>query len=203
VGEAANKSLQSLKSVLWAGLWSTVLTTFIAFAIEANNRCFLIVNGAGWMWTISGLIWFWLWLFVLFGNRGRSILVGVTVFAFLAAPNVDRFPTAAGEARAVGHLRSLAQAVDAYRNDHATEGFPAGLPTISKGEDTESTHNLYKIDYTTSRSNSSGPIDGFLIQATPMWRECGFVRSFAIGDDRETHYTIEPRPATKSDNTIQ
>jgi hypothetical protein len=111
--------------VLWAVLWSTVLTTFVAFAIEANNPCFLIVNGGGWMWTISVLMWFWLWLFVLFGNRGRLILAGITVFAFLAAPNVDRFPVTVGEARAVGRLRRLSQAVDAYRGDHPAEGFPA------------------------------------------------------------------------------
>jgi hypothetical protein len=201
--EASNKRLERLKALLWASLWSTVLTTFIALAIEANNRCFLIVNGAAWMWTICGLIWFWILLFQLSGNRGRLILVGVTLFAFLAAPNVDRFPVSAGEARAVGNLRMLSQAVDAYRRDHPTEGFPASLPTISKSDDTESTSRLYKIDYTTSRSNSGGPIDGFLIQATPVWRECGFVRSFAISDDEETHFTIEPRSATKSDKTLQ
>lgn len=203
MAEASTKIFERLKAVLWAGLWSTALTTIVALAIEANNRCFLIVNGAAWMWTICGLMWFWLMPFVLFRSQGRLILVGVTVFAFYAAPNVDRFPTSAGEARAVGHLRRLSQTVDAYRRDHPVEGFPTSLPTISNGEDTESTNKLYKIDYATSRSNSGGAVDGYLIQATPVWRECGFVRSFAIGEGGETYYTIEARPATKADKALQ
>ena len=175
----------------------------MVFAIEANNRCFVIVNGPTWMWTISGLMWFWLLVFLLFGNRGRLILVGFTVLVLLAYPHVDRFPAAAGEARAVMHLRRLSQAVDAYRKEHPVEGFPARLPTVSIGDNTESTEKLYKVDYTTSRSNSGGPVDRFVIQASPLCRECGFVRSFAATDDGEIRFTVEPRPATKSDGTIQ
>jgi len=179
-----------------------VLTTFMAFAIQANNQCFLIVNGARWMWTIFGLMWFWLLLFLLFGNRGRLILLGFTLLVLLAYPNVDRFSIAAGEARAVMHLRRLSQAVDSYRREHPMERFPASLPTISKGDDTKSTEKLHKVDYTTSRSNSTGPVDGFVIQANPLWRDCGFVRSFAVTDDGEIRFTIEARPATKSDKAL-
>ena len=175
----------------------------MVFAIEANNRCFVIVNGPTWMWTISGLMWFWLLVFLLFGNRGRLMLGGFTVLVLLAYPHVDRFPAAAGEARAVMHLRRLSQAVDAYRKEHPVEGFPARLPTVSIGDNTESTEKLYKVDYTTSRSNSGGPVDRFVIQASPLFRECGFVRSFAATDDGEIRFTVEPRPATKSDGTIQ
>jgi hypothetical protein len=203
VAETPKKSLHWLKAVLWATLWSTVLTTFIAFGIRANNRCFLIVNGASWLWTISGLMWFWLLLFLLFGNPGRLILSGFTVLVFFVFGNVDRLPISAGEVRAVMHLRRLSQAVDSYRREHPMEGFPASLPTISKGVDTESTEKLYKVDYSTSRSNSSGPTDSFVIQSNPLWRECGFVRSFAAIDDGEIHFTIEPRPATKSDKALQ
>jgi hypothetical protein len=202
VVEAPQKSLHWLKAVLWATLWSTVLTTFIVFAIQANNRCFLIVNGASWMWTISGLMWLWLLLFLLIGNRGRLILFGLTLLVLLAYPNVDRFPIGVGEARAVMHLRRLLQAVDSYRREHPIEGFPSSLPPISKGDDTESTEKLYKVDYTVSRSNSSGPVDSFVIQVNPLWRDCGFVRSFAAADDGEIHFTVEPRPATKSDKAF-
>jgi hypothetical protein len=83
------------------------------------------------------------------------------------------------------------------------EGFPASLPLISKGDDTESTEKLYKIDYSTLRSNSTGPADRFVIQANPLWRDCGFVRSFAVTDDGKIHFTVDPRPATKSDETVQ
>jgi hypothetical protein len=83
------------------------------------------------------------------------------------------------------------------------EGFPMSFPPISKGDDTESTEKFYKVDYTTSRSKSSGPVDGFVIQANPLWRDCGFVRSFAITDDGAIHFTVDPRPATKSDKTLE
>ena len=169
---------------------------------QANNRCFLIVNGAGWMWTISALIWLWLLLFLLSGNRGRLILTGLSVLAVFASPNVDRAPTAVGEARAVMQLRRLTETVESYGREHPTEGFPATLPNISEGEDTESTARFYKIGYTISRSNAKGPIDRFLIQATPVWPECGFVRSFTASEDGEIHFTVEPRPATKSDEAI-
>jgi hypothetical protein len=171
-------------------------------AIEANNRCFLIVNGAGWMWTISGLMWFWLLLFLLFGNSGRLILLGFTLLFLLAFGTVHRSPISVGEVRAVMDLHRLSRAVESYRREHPMQGFPASLPSISKGDDTESTEKLFKVDYTTSRSNSSGPIDRFVIQASPLWRECGFVRSFAATDDGEIHFTIEPRPATKSDEAL-
>jgi hypothetical protein len=58
MAENPKNSPNRLKTALWAALWNTVLTIFIAFALQANNRCFLVVNGAGWMWTISALMWF-------------------------------------------------------------------------------------------------------------------------------------------------
>ena len=175
----------------------------MVFAIQANNPCLLIVNGARWLWTISALLWLWILLFLFFGNRGRLILLGLTVLAFLAYPHVDRVPVAAGEARAVMHIRRLSQAVDSYRREHPIEGFPANLPTISKGEDTGSTEKVYEIVYIASRSNSGGPVDRFVIQANPLWRDCGYLRSFAAADDGQIHFTLEPRPATKSDTAIQ
>jgi len=117
----------------------------MVFAIQANNPCLLIVNGPRWLWTISALLWLWILLFLFFGNRGRLILLGLTVLVFLAYPHVDRVPIAAGEARAVMHIRRLSQSVDSYRREHPMEGFPANLPTISKGEDTGPTEKAYEI----------------------------------------------------------
>jgi len=175
----------------------------MAVAVQANNRCLLVLNGASWVWTISGLMWLWLLLFLFFGNRGRLVLLAFTVLVVFGFGNVDRVPIAAGEVRAVMHLQRLSQAVESYRREHPTEGFPASLPTISIGDDSESTGKFYRVDYTTSRSNSSGPIDRFVIQASPLWRQCGFVRSFAATDDGEIHSTVEPRPATKLDEALR
>jgi hypothetical protein len=128
--------------------------------------------------------------------------MGLSLVVLLAYPHVDRFPVAVGEATAVMELHRLTQIVESYRRKHLTEGFPATLPNISRSDDTESTARFYKIGYTISRSDANGRADRFLIQATPVWRECGFVRSFASTDDGEIHFTVEARPATKSDETL-
>lgn len=196
--------LSALKALFWAALWSTVLTTIIVFAIEANNRCFLIVNGASWVWMIATLIWFWLLLFLFFdSNRSRLILMGCYVLVLLAMPNVDRFPVGAGEATVVMHLRALALAIESYRKEHSLEGYPPNLPKISSSNYAAEPEKLYKIDFTTSQSKPGGPTDGFLIQATPVWRDCGYVRSFAVADDGRIHFTMEMRPAAKADAVIQ
>ena len=200
VTQTTRKPLHWWKAVLW----STVLTTFIVFAIQASNRCFLLVNGAGWMLAISGLMWFWILLFFLFSNRGRLALLGCTLLVLLAYANVnvDRFPIGAAEARAVMHLRRMSQAADSYRREHPVEGFPASLPTISKGDDTESTERLYKIAYAASMSNSGGPVDRLVIQVNPLWRDCGYARSFVTTEEGKIHSTVEPRPARISDPTL-
>ena len=193
----------TLKSLCWAALWSTVLTTFIVFAIEANNRCFLIVNGASWVWMIARAIWLWLFFFFFFSsNRSRLILIGCSALIYLAWPNVDRSPVSVGEAAVAGHLRELAQAVKAYQADHPLEGFPSNLPMVPTSKAAAKLTGLYKIQFTTSRSKLGGPVDGFLLQATPGWRECGYVRSFAVIDDNQVHFTNEARPATATDEVI-
>jgi len=181
-----------------------MLTTFIVFAIEANNRCFLIVNGATWVWMIAIAIWLWLFFFLFFSsNRSRLILIGCSALIYLALPNVDRFPVSVGEASVVGHLRELAHAVKSYQTDHPQEGFPSNLPMVPTSKDAAKLTGLYKTQFTTSRSTPGGPIDGFLLQAAPVWRECGYVRSFAVTDDNQVHFTIETRPATATDEVIQ
>jgi hypothetical protein len=178
-----------------------MLTTFFVFAIEANNRCFLIVNGASWAWMVAIAIWLWLFFFLFFNsNRSRLILIGCSALIYLALPNVDRFPVSVGEASAVGHLRELAHAVKSYQADHPLEGFPSNLPIVPTSKDAAKLTGLHKTQFTTSRSTVGGPVDRFLLQATPVWRECGYIRSFAVTDDNQVHFTIEARlrrPPTK------
>lgn len=142
-------------------------------------------------------------MFFFFGNRGRFALVGFTLLSFLSFGHVDRFPIAAAEVRAVGHLKRLSEASDAYRREHPAEGFPAALQTVSTGDDTESTEQLYKVTYTVSRSNLAGPADRFVIQANPLWRDCGYIRGFAVTNDGKIHSTLEDRPANDSDPVIE
>jgi len=206
VAQAKRSYLSTLKALFWAGLWSTVLTTVIILAIAAYDRCFLIVNAASWVWIIATLIWIWLSLFLIFGKRGRLILMGCSVLLLLGlAVSSDPFQgtyVAAGEASVVAHLLGLVQSIESYRKEYPLEGYPPNLPKISSSKDMWKAERMYKINYTTSRSNPSGPTGGFLIQATPVWRECGYGRSFAATDDGQIHVTIEMRPATKTDAAI-
>ena len=176
---------------MFAGLFLTVRKT---------APCFDVINGREYLWTTTGLAWIWLYLFFLFGNRGRLILLGCSVLVLLAMPHVDRVPAAAVEASAVGELRSIAQAVETYKKEHPQQGYPAVMPKTTS----DSLKKLYEIEYQTSRSKADGPVDVFLIQITPIWSEC-FVRSFAAAEDGQIHYVINinRRPAMKSDPAIQ
>lgn len=191
----------TFKALFWAAFWSAVLTIFIILTIEAHNRCFVLVNGRNWVLGIEVLVWSWLFLFFLSEtNRRRLILLVATVLLLMLQGNVDRIPQWAGESAALAHLRGLANTLQSYRKEHPSEGYPQGLPKLSS---TEKTQMLYKIDFTTSRSKPNGPIDEFFIQATTYQRDCGFLRSFAIGDDGQIYYTFETRAATKADPKIQ
>src|SRR5689334_2608834 len=104
--------------------------------LSDRQRCQLDVDN---LW--ADLVWLLLFLFL--SNRGRLILLGFTLLLLLAYGNVDSFPIAVGEVRAVTHLHRLSQAVDSYRREHPMEGFPTSPPPISKGDDTEPTEKLY------------------------------------------------------------
>ncbi len=178
-------------------MWSTVFAGHF-LAVRETDACFDVINSRGYLWTITGLVWIWLYLFFLLGNRVRLILLGCSVLVLLAMPNIIRVPAAAAESRAVGELRSMAQAVETYRNEHPQQGYPAVLPKTPS----EFLKKLYEIEYQTSRSRTDGPVDVFLIQVTPSWSEC-VVRSFVAAEDGQIHYVINRRPATKSDPVIQ
>lgn len=166
--------------------------------VRKTDPCFDVINGREYIWTTTGLTWIWLYLFFLFGNRGRLILLGCSVLILMLMPHVIRSPAAAAESRAVGELRSIAQAVETYRNKHPQEGYPTVLPKTPS----DSLEKLYEIEYQTSRSKADGPVDAFLIQVTPIWNGC-VVRSFAAAEDGQIHYVISRRSATKSDPAIQ
>jgi hypothetical protein len=191
-----NRHFPPLRSWLWAAVWSTVFAGFF-LVVRKTDTCFDVINSREYIWTITGLTWVWLYLFFLFGNRGRLILLSCSILVLLAMPSVDRFPAAAVEARAVGELRSMAQAVETYKKEHPQQGYPAALLKMPS----DSLKKLYEIEYQTSRTKADGPVDVFLIQVTPIWSEC-VVRSFAAGDDGQIHYVISRRPATKADPVL-
>lgn len=186
-----------LSAWLWAAAWSTLFTGLF-LATRNTDECFELINGRGYIWTTAGLAWVWLYLFFLFGNRGRLILLGCSMLILLVMPHVIRAPAAAVEARAVGELRSMAQSLETYRNEHLQQGYPAVLPK----KPSDFLKKLYEVEYQISRSKTDGPVDVFLIQITPSWSEC-VVRSFAAAEDGQIHYVINRRSATKTDPVIQ
>jgi len=191
-----NRHFPPLRSWLWAALWSTVFAGLF-LVVRNTDTCFGVINSREYIWTITGLTWLWLYLFFLFGNRGRLVLLGCSILAVLAMPQVQRSSEGAIEAEAIGELHSMAQAVAAHRNKHSQEGYPTVLPK----KPSDSLKKLYEIDYQISRSKADGPIDGFLIQVTPIWSGCLF-KSFAAAEDDKIHYVINRRPATKADPLI-
>lgn len=192
-----NGRFPPLRSWLWAALWST-LFAWLFLAVRKTDACFDVINSREYIWTTTGLTWVWLYLFFLFGNRGRLILLGCSILVLLTMPHVDRVPAAAAEAKAVGELRSMAQAVETSKEEHPKQGYPTALPTTPS----DFLNKLYEIEYQTSRTKADGPVDGFLIQVTPIWSEC-VARSFAAAEDGRIHYVINRRSATKTDPAIE
>ncbi|MGB2901528.1 MAG: hypothetical protein WBB89_19895 [Candidatus Acidiferrum sp.] len=193
---APNRRFPPLRIWLWAIAWSTLFTGLF-LAMLSSDSCFLLINSREYVWTITGLAWIWLYLFFLFGNRGRLGLIACSALLVFPIWQADRFPAAAAEARAVVELRSMAQAVETYRTEHPQQGYPAVL--LKKPSN--SLKKLYEIEYQTSRTKVDGPIDVFLIQVTPTWSEC-VVRSFATAEDGQIHFVINRRPATKADPVL-
>lgn len=194
-----NSHFPPIRSWLWAAAWSTIFAGLFLL-VRQSDTCFDVIESREYIWTTTGLVWIWLYLFFLFGNRARLILLGCSVLILLAMPHFVRAPAAAVEASAVGELRSIAQAVETFKKEHPQQGYPAILPKTPS----DSLKKLYEIEYQTSRSKADGPVDVFLIQITPIRSEC-FVRSFAAAEDGRIHYVINinRRPAVKSDPAIQ
>lgn len=188
----------------WSAFWSSILTAFVRWMIAAGNPCFRILNSDEWVWTITGVIWIWLLLFLFFAsNRSRLVLLASTVAIQVFTPNADRFRNAAGESAVVGHLRNLTGQMESYRKAHPQEGYPSRLPQISSSSHTAEAERLYEFELQFVHSKPDGPADGYLVLATPRSRECGYIRSFTASQDGRIHFTSEFRPATASDVALQ
>jgi len=83
---------------------------------------------------------------------------------------------------------------------HPNEGYPSTLPSFASGN--YSLPQYFQFRYLTSRSKPGGPVDGFLIQVTPVWRQCGFIRSFTATNNGQIYYTLEERAATTTDKRL-
>ena len=151
-----NSHFPPIRSWLWAAVWSTVFAGLF-LAVRKTDPCFDVIDGRDYIWTTTGLAWIWLYLFFLFGNRARLILLGCSILVLLAISHIERTPTAVLEAGAVVELRSMAQAVETYKREHPQQGYPTTLPKTPS----DSLEKLYEIEYQTSRTKADGPVDVF------------------------------------------
>jgi len=133
-------------------------------------------------------------------NHWRVILGACSLIGTLLFPNVIRVPAAPAEASVISTLGQLAQSVETYRKEHPNQGYPATPPSFSSGN--YSVERYFEFRYLTSRSKPDGPTDGFLIQVLPVWRQCGFVRSFTAVNGGQIYFTLEERPATTTDKPL-
>jgi hypothetical protein len=185
---------------LWAGIWSTLFTGML-LRVLYGQRCFRIQHGDGFLRGIGSAAWVALYLFFLLGNRGRLVLSLSLFLLFLALPHVDSLPQAQAEAETIRELRTLANAAEKARKQNPRGDYPANL--YQYRQPSKPLLERYQLDYKSSRSKMDGPVDQFVIEATPLWRDCGFIRSFTVGYDGEIHFTFENRAATKSDVALE
>ncbi len=179
-------------------MWSSVFTLFF-LGILNSQRCFGILHGPIIFWTNGSLVWIWLLFFFRLGNRGRLVLlVCSALLVLIGRPNITSIPAAAVEGAALRELRSLTATVEAFRKEHPQLGYPENLPQVPSKD----VSKRYRIEYRTLRSKAEGPNDQFLIEVTPIWRECGFIRSFTAAEDGKIYFTVRDRAATKSDDPI-
>src|SRR5262249_2546839 len=158
-----------------------------------RDGCWLYLRGIA---GVAVFVFPCLWLALLFGlkNRGRLVLVTLTVFGLLFWPPIETVPAAAAESRTAGTLRQLNAALESDRSRHQLPSYPRTLPHIDPGNMMPST---YRFEYVPAAS-ANGITGSYVIQATPLRRSCG-CRSFTMTQDGRLYYTSEDRPATISD----
>jgi hypothetical protein len=200
MGTTRNVSGIGFSHILWAATWG-ILFTYVFVRTLHSDRCFHILSGRRFEWTVVAFAAVWFVVFFITSNRGRVVLVLCSLSGYLVLPPVTRAPFASAEANLITTLGQLSQSVETYRREHQNEGYPSTLPGLPSGN--YSLQQSFQFRYLTSRSKPDGPIDGFLIQVTPVWRQCGFIRSFTATDNDQIFFTLEDRPATTADQRLR
>lgn len=183
---------------LWAGLWSSLFTGLVVKLFD-SQRCFRILHGNYFIWFLGSVTWALVFIFFLLSNRMRLVFTTALVAVYLCIPQIDSLPQAEAEARVLEELRTLAKALSSVRARDSALKFPATLPT----QPSDYLSQRYRISYKTFASATDRLAEQFLIEATPLWRECGLVRSFTVSQDGIVYFTIENRPATRADAALE
>ena len=142
-----------------------------------------------------------LWLTLLIGlkMKGRIALLAISALALVFFSHFDAANVAVAESNTVGTLRQLRAGLESYKAEHQLPSYPHSLPQVHS---TYPTISAYHFEYVPSVSKT-GSVVGYIIEATPVHRACGCIRSFAIADDGQMYYTLLGRAATTSDQILQ
>jgi len=195
-----NPHLHSPYAWMWASIWSAAFTLIFMRTLYVD-RCFGLVTGTRLVWTTGIVAWMCLFVFFLLNNRGRLVLLPCLLVGYFLRPEVFRVRFAAAEASTISTLQQLTRSADAYKNSHPLEGYPSSLPKFQSGN--YPIQKSFRFEYVTLQSRQGGPADGYLIKAIPVFRECGFLRSFTASSDGHIYYTLEERAAMTTDKAIR
>ena len=181
---------------LLAGLASAVVTVLLFFHVNRDG-CWLHWHERSDLLLFGVLS---LWLSLLFGLHlgGRIVLLIATLIVGYVIRLPLRSPMAAAEARAIFRLHELQSAVEKDKSRHYRQGYPQKLLEVRS---TISVEKYYQFHYVPVTSPDS-IVTGFVIEAIPVGR-CGCcTRSFAISENNRVYYTLEGRPANRSDPSV-
>jgi len=181
------------KVTVWAAL-----TTSLVFAILNWHGCWLFRNEPQ---NLAVFFYPFAWLVLIFAvrTRWRLVLLLVTIPALVVYADgrwglVEM--NSGTESAAFQALHQMQSSISASRGEHQQQEYPDTLPSMNLSPYAQ---KYYRFEYIPRRS-ASGEIVGYIIQATPARRDCGFHRSFTIKDDGpRVFWTLEPRAATLSD----
>jgi len=174
------------------GLWAVVMEV-------RSEYCWVYCWGAARCLLVGGLLGLWVLAFFMLRLRGRLVLVVCAAIVYAGLPHhLDRATTATCQASTVATFRQLPATLDAYRKDHDSQGYPASLPSVPLYNGAS---RFYRIVYKPIRANpgAGGPVDDYMVTATPNRWCCGFALSLAMRSDGLVHYNYEKRPATFGD----
>lgn len=182
----------------WPWILVGVIVLSITAAVLLTDRCYAEEHRV----LIVGSALGWFLAFVLSRKVIRVVLLIAAVgFCLLYQHSVEFTPSA--EFGAVSTLRRTAASVQAYKQNHLTEGYPTTIPTV---EANCRARNAYEFRYSRESSFSKAVADRFILVAVAVSdAKSRGLRSFALTEDGHLYATgANPdRPANRTDHALE
>jgi len=139
-----------------------------------------------------------------------SVPVVIALFLAIAIPHLVESQIARNEAFAMGALRSIGTAEEAYAKAHPEQGFAPSLKTLSLSPGTgmlsttmaSGASHDYTFTLVTDKPGTDGLMHKYTAVARPSrYPKCG-IRSFFVDETGVFRYTAEDRAATAQDSPL-